>query len=150
VTEILFFHLQNQPLEKVLPTLLSRSLERGWRAIVKASSEERLKALDDHLWTFSDESFLPHGTDLQPDADAHPVLLTLGDANSNGATVLFLVENAPLPAEIAAYDRVTLLFDGEDVEALAGARETWSAVKRAGHEATYWQETPAGRWEKKA
>lgn len=150
MTEILFFHLQNQPLEKVLPTLLSRSLERGWRAIVKASSAERLAALDDHLWTFSDESFLPHGTDLEPEPGSHPILLTLGDTNPNAATVLFLVESAPLPDDIAGYDRVTLLFDGEDADALAGARESWSMVKRAGHEATYWQESAFGRWEKKA
>jgi DNA polymerase-3 subunit chi len=149
VTEILFFHLQ-QPLEKVLPTLLLRSLERGWRAIVKASSPERLAALDDHLWTFSDESFLPHGIDSEPGPAGHPVLLTLADANPNAANVLFLVESAPLPTDLAGYERVTLLFDGDDADALARARDSWSAVKRAGHDATYWQENASGRWEKKA
>src|SRR5918997_577658 len=63
MTEVFFYHLQQKPLEAVLPTLLEKSLERGWRALVQATSEERLSALDDHLWTFSDESFLPHGND---------------------------------------------------------------------------------------
>ena len=62
MTEILFYHLHRQPLERVLPTLLERSLERGWRVVVQASSEERVEALDAHLWTFRDDSFLPHGT----------------------------------------------------------------------------------------
>ena len=70
VTEILFYHMQRQPLEKVLPNLVERSLERGWQAAIQAATEERLQALDDHLWTYSDESFLPHGTDREPDAGA--------------------------------------------------------------------------------
>ncbi len=68
VTEILFYHMQRQPLEAVLPSLLEKSLERRWRVAIQAASEERLQALDDHLWTFSEESFLPHGTDRDGDA----------------------------------------------------------------------------------
>ena len=37
MTEILFYHLQHQPLERVLPTLLEKTLERGWRAVVQTS-----------------------------------------------------------------------------------------------------------------
>ena len=150
MTEVLFFHLQKQPLDKALPKLVARSLERGWRAVIKAASEERLTALDDALWTFSDDSFLPHGTDKEPDAAEQPVLLTLADGNPNGAHVLFLVDGADLPGQFDGFGRVTLLFDGADEEAVAKARRDWSEVKRAGHEASYWQETAAGRWDKKA
>jgi DNA polymerase-3 subunit chi len=150
VTEVLFYHLQRQPLEAVLPKLLEKSLERGWRALVRATSEERLAALDDHLWTFSDESFLPHGTEREPDAAEQPVILTLGEGNPNGAGVLFLVEGAPMPSDTAAYQRLVLLFDGNDEEALAAARADWKRVKAAGHDATYWQQDPRGRWERKA
>ena len=62
MADIWFYHLMRQPLERVLPPLLEKSLERGWRAVVQTASEERLRALDDHLWTYSDESFLAHGT----------------------------------------------------------------------------------------
>jgi DNA polymerase IIIc chi subunit len=97
VTEILFYHMQRQPLEQVLPSLLEKSLERQWRVAVQATSEERLQALDDHLWIFSDESFLPHGTDRDPDCATQPVVLTLRDANPNAASIRFLVEGAALP-----------------------------------------------------
>jgi DNA polymerase-3 subunit chi len=150
MAEVLFYHLQRQPLEAVLPTLLEKSVERGWRALVRATSEERLAALDDHLWTFSDESFLPHGTEREPDAAEQPVVLTLGEGNPNGAAVLFLVEGAPVPTEAAAYERLVLLFDGNDEEALVAARADWKRVKAAGHDSTYWQQDPRGRWEKKA
>jgi DNA polymerase III subunit chi len=150
MTEILFYHLQRQPLEAVLPTLLEKSLERGWRALVQATSPERLTALDDHLWTFSDESFLPHGTDREPTAADQPILLTLAEGNPNKASILFLVEGAPVPADVSPYERIALLFDGNDPEALGLARQHWQAVKAAGHQATYWQQDARGRWERKA
>lgn len=150
MTEVLFYHLQRRPLEAVLPTLVAKSLERGWRAVVQVTTEERLADLDDQLWTFSDESFLPHGTERDPDAAEHPVVLTLSDGNPNGASIRFVVEGAAFPADGERYDRVIVMFDGNDPEALAGAREQWRAVKAAGHDATYWQQDERGRWAKKA
>jgi DNA polymerase III subunit chi len=150
LTEILFYHLQSQALEAVLPPLLERSLSRGWRCTVEATSQERLAALDDHLWTYADESFLPHGTARDPDAAGEPVVLTLGAGNPNGATVRFLVEGAPIPPDAEAYERIVLIFDGRDDEALAAARAAWKQAREAGHKATYWQQTEAGRWEQKA
>lgn len=150
MTEVHIYHLQRQPLEAVLPVLLGRSRERGWRALVKVVTAERLAALDDHLWSFSDESFLAHGTDREPDPAEQPILLTTGDANPNGAAVLFLAEGAPMPADIAALQRVALLLDGHDADAVAAARETWRAAKAAGHDTAYYQQDEAGRWAKRA
>jgi DNA polymerase III subunit chi len=149
VTEILFYHLQNQSLEQVLPTLLERSLERGWRVVVQASSEERVDALDAHLWTYRDDGFLPHGTLKEGEAAAQPILLTAADDNANGAQVRFLVDGAPMPANAESYERIVLLFDGDDRDAVAAARERWTAVKAKGFEAAYWQPDEGGRWVKK-
>jgi DNA polymerase-3 subunit chi len=150
VAEVLFYHLQRQPLEAVLPTLLEKSLERGWRAVVQVATDERLAALDDHLWTFSEESFLPHGTDREAHAADQPVVLTTSGANPNGATVRFLIDGADLPADESAYQRMVILFDGNDPQALALARDQWRTLKEQGHDATYWQQDPRGRWERKA
>src|SRR3954471_12066647 len=110
--EVHFYHLQREPLETALPKLLEKSLQRGWRAVVQATSAERLAALADHLWTFSDESFLAHATDKEPDAAEQPVVLTLAEANPNGAAIRFLVEGAPVPAEVSGYERLVVVFDG--------------------------------------
>lgn len=150
MTEILFYHLQHQPLERVLPTLVERSLARGWQAAIQTASEERLAALDDQLWTYADESFLPHGTDREPDAASQPVVLTTRDANPNAAAIRFLVEGADLPADAASYARLCVLFDGTDQDALLRAREQWRQAKEAGHEVAYWQQDESGRWNKKA
>jgi DNA polymerase-3 subunit chi len=150
MTEILFYHLQRQPLERVLPTLLEKSIERGWRVVVQAASEERAEALDAHLWTFRDDSFLPHGTWREGEAREQPILLTVHDDNPNGATVRFLLDGVALPADVAAYDRIVLLFDGEDPDAVDAARARWSEAKQNGFAVTYWQPDDTGRWQRKA
>ena len=150
MTEVLFYHLQRQPIEKVLPQLLERSLERGWRVVVQAASDERVEALDAHLWTYRDDAFLAHGTYRESEAAQQPVLLTVQDDNPNGATVRFLIDGAPLPQDAAKYQRIVLLFDGEDDDAVAAARARWTEVKAQGFDATYWQADEQGRWQKKA
>ena len=151
MTEILFYHLDRQPLERVLPELLEKCLERGWRTVVQVASNERLEALDAHLWTYRDESFLPHGTPREGAgvAELQPVWLTTEADNPNGASVRFLADGAEV-LDIAGYTRVVMLFDGNDPDAVDKARESWKKVKAEGHEATYWQQSERGRWEKKA
>ena len=150
MTEIYFYHLQRQPLERVLPTLLEKSLERGWRVVVQGASDERIEALDAHLWTFRDDSFLPHGTHKQPEAAEQPILLTVNDDNPNKADVRFLIDGVPVPDDASPYQRIVLLFDGEDEDAVAAARTRWSEAKEKGLDATYWQPDEQGRWVKKA
>ena len=100
MTEVRFYHLQGQKLESVLPTLLERSRERGWRVVVQGTTPERIEALDAHLWTYRDDSFLAHGTWQEAEAAMQPVLLTVNDSNPNEAPVRFLIEGAPLPADL--------------------------------------------------
>ena len=149
MTDILFYHLQRHPLERVLPALVEKSLERGWRVVVQAASEERVEALDAHLWIFRDDSFLPHGTWREAEAAEQPVLLTVHDSNPNGAAVRFLVDGAPVPVDAAGYERIVLLVDGNDPDAVAAARKRWSEGKAKGFEVTYWQADENGRWQRK-
>ncbi len=148
MTEVLFYHLQNMTLENVLPPLLEKSLERGWRVVVQADSEERADALDAHLWTYREDSFLPHGTWREADAQEHPVVLVVAEGNPNKAHVRFLVDGAGLPDDYALYERVVLVFNGDDDEALATARATWSEGKSKGLDLTYWQ-MDEGKWQRR-
>ena len=150
MTEILFYHLRGQKLEGVLPTLLEKSLDRGWTVIVQGASEERIEALDAQLWTYRDDGFLPHGTWREQDAAVQPVLLTVNDGNPNAASVRFLIDGAPMPVDAAAYQRIVLVFNGEDDEAVAAARAHWGDAKAKGFDVTYWQSDEQGRWVKKA
>ena len=145
--EIWFYHLERQTLDQVLPNLLERTLERGWRAVVQAGSKERLEAIDNLLWTYDDASFLPHGMKRDGPPAHQPVFLTLDDSNPNASDVRFLIEGAEL-VETTGYQRLVYLFDGADAESLARARSAWKIAKASGEAATYWRQSDAGRWEK--
>lgn len=149
MSEVLFYHLTESRLEDALPALLDKCLERGWRVVVQAGDAARRDALDAHLWTYRDDSFLPHGTDAQAFAAEQPVLLTTTPDNANAAAVRFLVAGAA-PPPLDSYERAIFLFDGHDQAELEAARAHWKRLKGEGHRLTYWQQTGDGRWTKKA
>ena len=149
MTEILFYHLQNMNIESVLPPLLEKSLQKGWRAVVQTASEERAEALDAHLWTYREDSFLPHATWRTADAHEQPIVLAAADTNPNAAQIRFLVDCAALPADADRYERVVLMFNGDDDEALASARAAWKEGKERGFAVTYWQADERGRWQRR-
>jgi DNA polymerase-3 subunit chi len=149
MTDIMFYHLDRQPLDRVLPQLIARTIERGWRAVIQTESEERAEALSAVLWTHSEEGFLPHGTARDGYGPHQPVWITPGDDNPNGASVRFFVGGAE-PANYDGLDRVVLLFDGQDDAAVEQARGLWRTAKAAGHAVSYWQQDENGRWTDKA
>ncbi|PYF03408.1 DNA polymerase III chi subunit [Rhodopseudomonas faecalis] len=149
MTEVLFYHLRGVTVESVLPSLLEKSLQRGWRVVVQATTEERADALDSHLWTFRDDSFLPHATWRVADAAQQPILLVVDDGNPNGAKIRFLIDGAGLPPDSASYERLVLVFNGDDDEAVAQARAAWTASKAQGFEVIYRQMDETGRWQQR-
>lgn len=147
MTEVLFYELDRQRLESALVSLLERSLERDWRAVVQATSRERIDALDSYLWTYREESFLPHGLAGGARQERQPVILCEGDENPNGASVRFFVDGAEI-GDVSPYERAVYLFDGRDEEDRALARTRWRAAADAGHDVTYWKQDESGRWVK--
>ena len=143
-----FYHLTRTPLEPALGRLLERVLASGQRAVVVASSPERVEALNRALWTFGRESFLPHGTREDGFAEEQPVFLTHEADYPNGATVLVLTDGAA-SSRLGEYERCLEVFDGRDPERVADARQRWTGYKALGHAVTYWQQGERG-WEKKA
>jgi DNA polymerase-3 subunit chi len=148
VTEIAFYHLQASPLEQALPKLLEKTIGAGKRAVVVLGSPERVEALNALLWTYDQDGWLPHGSEADGSPEEQPVWLTARDENPNGAHYLFLAEGAT-SAAVGAFERCFELFDGNDPEAVQGARARWRAYKEAGHGLTYWQQTDAGGWARK-
>ena len=149
MAELWFYHLERSELERALPPLLEKCLQRGWRALVRGGSPERLEALDTMLWTWRDDSFLPHALEGEGDAARQPVLLTQSQANLNAAQALFLIDGAE-PGDVSGFERACLMFDGRDQAALEAARQRWKQAKEAGVAASYWRENANGKWEKQA
>lgn len=145
-----FYHLTRRPLVDTLRSLTERSLANGWRVAIRGQEREALEALDSALWLGPEDSFLPHGmAGGAQDAD-QPVLLTTSAEFPNGAVCVMAVHGAEVSAdEVAALERVCILFDGHDDEALARARIQWKTLTAAGVAAKYWSEE-SGSWELKA
>ncbi|MGH7032527.1 MAG: DNA polymerase III subunit chi [Stellaceae bacterium] len=148
MTEIGFYHLKTTPLERALPRLLERALKESHRAVVLAGSSERIDHLNQVLWTYEDASFLPHGSARDGNAARQPVYLTAEEANPNQAGMLVLIDGADAK-DVAAFQRVCDMFDGNDEAAVEAARQRWRAAKAQGHVLTYWEQTPSG-WVKRA
>ncbi len=148
MTEIRFYHLTRKTLEQALPELLEKTLERGWRAVVMASTPERVEALTQHLWIYRADSFLPHGNAKDGEADQQPIWLTAEDERPNDADVLFLTDGA-VTARAGEFALVCEVFDGNDEVAVSAARGRWKAYKAEGHDLSYWQQGERG-WTKEA
>lgn len=150
MAEVYFYHLTRTPLEVTLPDLLEKSRSRDWRVVVRGTSEDRLKWLDERLWTGTDDSFLPHGLAGGAFDDVQPILLTSGSETPNKAQILMAVDGAEVSAdEVAGFERVCLLFDGNDEAAVSAARTQWARLTDAGLPARYWSQE-SGKWDQKA
>ncbi|HYC98645.1 DNA polymerase III subunit chi [Brevundimonas sp.] len=147
--EIWFYHLERSTLDQVLPGLLEKTRERGWRALVRAAGGGLLDDMDERLWTYRDDSFLAHGLASEPEAARQPILLTDSTENPNGAQALFILDDAEL-GDTKGFDRCFIIFDGRNDTALAAARVRWKTLKDAGANLAYWKQSPEGRWEKAA
>jgi DNA polymerase-3 subunit chi len=149
VCEVWFYHLERTSLDQALPELLEKTLKKGWKARVRAASQDAVDFFDDWLWRYRDEAFLPHARDTEAFAERQPVLLGTDQTNPNGAEALFLIDGAE-PGDASPYQRCIVLFDGQDPAAVAQARGHWSKFKAQGLSVSYWQQGTERGWEKKA
>ena len=147
VTEISFYHLLHTPVERALPKLIEKVLESGARAVIRTGSLERVEALSGAMWTYDQNSFLPHGTARDGNPDKQPIWITAEDDNPNGAEILIVTDGAAADG-LETYKRCLEMFDGRNEEAVDEARRRWTEYKATYHDLTYWQQTERGGWEK--
>ena len=151
MTRVDFYHIERGLIEDVLPKLLEKAYACGKPLLVKVGNEARVEFLNTVLWTYDDQSFLPHGTKKDGNAALQPIWLTSGNDNPNQANMLFLVDGASIDIEkLEEFERVFNLFDGKDTDGLQQARFFWKEIKNSGSECFYWQQDETGRWQQKA
>lgn len=148
MTDVNFYQLSKNPVEKALPALLEKVLASNGRAVIIAGSDERLEHLNKSLWTFPQQSFLPHGTKADGNVESQPVYLTTADENPNGANMVVLLDGM-MTADLEKYDKCLILFDGLDEVSLKMHRGLWKDLKAANHNMAYYAQTDKGGWEKK-
>ena len=147
-TDYWFYHLEASTLEGVLPGLLEKTLQKGWRALVKLPAAE-LEQMDKLLWTFRDDSFLPHGREDEPQSDLQPILLTATLDSAAGFDAVFLIDGAEM-TDMADASRAMVMINGRSQDDIARERGRWKRLKSEGASLAYYQQDDRGRWAKKA
>ena len=154
MAEVRFYHLVRQRQDDVLPVLALKAYEKGHRIVIRMPDEDQVKRMNDHLWTFRVNSFLPHGCAKDGHAELQPIWLTeKADDIPNKADVLILAQGGEKAEDGELPDGVALcceMLNGHDDGDVSGARKRWKAYKDAGHDVTYWQQNERGGWEQKA
>ncbi|MCZ2158206.1 DNA polymerase III subunit chi [Bartonella sp. 220] len=147
--DILFYHLTQSTLGDILPTLVERALARFCKITIQCVSEEQRDAIDMRLWVYADEAFIGHGTEYDPYPSLQPVFLTTGQENPNDSKIRFLIEGA-VCSNIDTYQRLVVIFDGQNDQQLNLVRAQWKKYKMENHNLTYWQQNENRCWEKQA
>ena len=142
-----FYHLQKEKLEDVLPKLLEKAFDTKKTILVKVGNEEKLEPLNTLLWTYKEESFIPHGSKKDGKASKQPIWFTSDDDNPNNAKMFFLVEGAKAVLEEGnEVERILNIFDGNNEQSLSMARKYWKELSSEGYECHYWKQDMAGKW----
>lgn len=149
MTEVSFYHLQKSRLEDALPMLLEKTLGLGKRALVMTGSEARVEQLGNVLWSYRQDSWLPHGASKDGRAEDQPIWLSTQGENANAASFVFLTDGA-VNENVGDFERCFELFDGNDAAQVSAARKRWKKYKEAGYRLTYLQQTESGGWQEKA
>jgi DNA polymerase-3 subunit chi len=148
--EIAFYHLSKARVDQALPILLERTLAKGWRAIVQTNNDARVSKLNQDLWAYKPESFLPHGVKSDPDLNSLPIYLTASNDNPNASDVRFFIDGVEmqdiLQSVAAPKERAIFLFDGVNEDELKAARDQWRMLKDAGFSLVYYQQSEQGNW----
>ena len=147
MTEVRFYHMERSKLETALPALLNKAIQQG-NVVVQLDTSQNAEALNTHLWTYDPNSFLPHGTAKDGNAQHQPIWLTDKQENPNSSDILILTHGAT-NENIKDYKLCCEMLNGNDQDAVAEARSRWKSYKDEGFEVTYWQQGQNG-WEKKA
>ena len=131
MTQVDFYHLQKQSLENVLPKLLEKAYATGKPIKVKVGNEERVEFINSALWSYDEQSFLPHGSKKDGFGEEQPIWISAGDDAPNQAVFLFLVDGAVVaPDVLSQYERVFNIFDGNSEAALNQARASATPRRR--------------------
>jgi DNA polymerase III subunit chi len=143
--EINFYHLTRTSVEKTLPRLLEKVLEAKQRAVVLTESTARTHALNETLWTYSTNAFLPHGSAAEGQPMEQPIWLTETLENPNQSNVAVQLGHEVID-NFDTFKKCLYLFDSNHPEVLDKARQNWMTYKSKGYTLRYFQQEADGNW----
>lgn len=116
--------------------LVRKARAAGMRVVLFAESRVQLSALDELLWTFSEQDFLPHVMAGDELAAQTPIILT-DDAEQPLPHHQVLVNlSQQTPAHFARFERMFEIVSTDEEDLLAG-RERYKQYQQRGYPLTH-------------
>lgn len=143
--DISFYHLTRTTIEKTLPKLLEKILDSGLKAVVRTKDNYEKKLLDESLWTYNPNSFIPHGTSENDFPEEQFVFLTENLENPNQATILIDLSSQQVD-DFLKFTKYLYVFDANEENSLEKARNHWKAYQQQGHNLRYFFQEENGNW----
>ncbi|MFM6989081.1 MAG: DNA polymerase III subunit chi [Arenimonas sp.] len=133
-----FYMIAGRPAFVAQPLLLvcklaEKAVQAGQSCLVLCASAEQADFLDDLLWEFDDDAFVPHqivGMEEDEDTDDTPVLIVPPGVDAGMRPLVINLRDALPPP---GYQRVLEIVPAED-PAREPARRRWLEYKQLGYE----------------
>ena len=130
------FYLLADSSERGIWQFCCRLTEKAWklgnRIHIRTIDEDETRRLDDMLWTYSDESFLPHAIhDEEKETDVIQSPITLGHTHNASTCDLLINLAVTAPHEVRRYPRIAEILN-EDENIKQYGRERYSQYRQDG------------------
>jgi len=130
MTRIDFYQLnpQRQRYDQVVCQLCQKAYDSKQFTLLLTQNQQQSKHLDQKLWTYSDDSFLPH--DGEESEDLVTPILVHDNPDPKGNRQLLINLSTSVPIYFAQFDRVIELVTEDNK---SQAREHYSYYKERGY-----------------
>lgn len=111
--------------------LAEKAVQQQHRVLISVTSDEELRHMDRLLWTWREQSFIPHGILGKADSALNPVLINTGADPVNEHDVLINLCSG-IPDYFSRFERVAECVDGDET-LKAASRERYRFYRDHGY-----------------
>ncbi len=114
--------------------LIEKAYKNGHRVYVHTENEKEAHAIDELLWTYRDDSFIPHNLYGEGPEPAPPIQIGFQEKPEKHRDILINLSHS-VPAFFSQFNRI-LEVVSTDPDTQARARENYRAYRTQGHDIT--------------
>jgi DNA polymerase-3 subunit chi len=132
MTEVVFVEVTASQIETRACEIAEHTYAQGERLQIIALDEEQAARLDDLLWTYKPDNFVPHGRWKSMDSESdHPVVITTRKERVPGIASLLTMDYCPVKM-VQQFSKVIHVVVVDNQERLEASRRYWTLLKDAG------------------
>ena len=147
MTQIIFYSTAPLQVEKTLFALLEKSLEKGNKSLLLFKDKEKCLSINEQLWTYKQNSFLPHISEddqIYDNIDV-PVYLSTKNENPFKAELLFSIDGF-LPDNIDHFERVIIIIDVNDELLNEKYKKYYLDINKNFEDIVFYKSDDNGKW----